>query len=231
MNFSLQPRRMQRQIRAAEYVCVCVCLCLYVSMHAASLGRISHWIHIHSTFPFLGSWDHEMNRSHTETSCISLQLPTTETLSTWPKSVELAPGFPSFISYHLVRTLHGEQSFLLRCFFCFAFYSGSPAISIQSLSDMPDLIQHLPYRCPCLQNLCSLIHPAELPGKSSEGKISIPVSLSQVDLDSPISTDPLLVSLQNNLPPHQALSFHSLDLKVSPFFCSSMLLIVLQALA
>ena len=80
-------------------------------------------------------------------------------------------SFLSFTSYYLICLLHAETSLLLKCFSCLPFLFSfhchpSPASPCQL---MPDLIQHLPRRCPCLQGLPTPIHSAQLPRSSSLG--------------------------------------------------------------
>lgn len=112
--------------------------------------------------------------------------------STWHKFMELASSFLSFISYYLVFTLHVEYSLLLGCFFRLA------------LLVWPHCYHHPP-SSPCQPYLIlfgtdvHIFRVAELPGKPPEDKISIIIPLSQVALESPTSTAPLLVFSQSHL--------------------------------
>ena len=84
-------------------------------------------------------------------------------------------SFLSFTSHYLIYPLHVETSLLLKCFSCLPFLflfhcHRSPASPCQL---MPDLIQHLPRRCPCLQGLLTPIHSAQLPRSSSLGNVFV----------------------------------------------------------
>ena len=81
----------------------------------------------------------------------------------------------SFASHYLTCPLHVETSLLLKCFSCLPFLFSfhchrSPASPCQF---MPDLIQHLPRRCPCLQGLPTPMHSAQLPRSSSLGNVFV----------------------------------------------------------
>ena len=84
-------------------------------------------------------------------------------------------SFLSFTSHYLTCPLHVETSLLLKCFSCLPFLFSfhchrSPASPCQL---MPDLIQHLPHRCPCLQGLPTPMHSAQLPRSSSLGNVFV----------------------------------------------------------
>ena len=84
-------------------------------------------------------------------------------------------SFLSFTSHYLIYPLHMETFLLLKCFSCLPFLflfhcHSSPASPCQL---MPDLIQHLPRRCPCLQGLLTPIHSAQLPRSSSLGNVFV----------------------------------------------------------
>lgn len=87
----------------------------------------------------------------------------------------------SFTSHYLISPLHIAPSLLLKCFSClpflFQFHSHHSTSSPCQL--MPNLIQHHPRRCPCLQGLPTPTHSAQLPGKSSLGNVFV--------ISSPIS--------------------------------------------
>lgn len=95
--------------------------------------------------------------------------------------MELIWSVLSFTSHYLISPSHIAPSLLLKCFSCllFLFQLHSHHSTSGPCQLMPNLIQHHPRRCPCLQGLPTPIHPAQLPGKSSLGNVFV--------ISSPIS--------------------------------------------
>lgn len=104
-----------------------------------------------------------------------LIFPSTRALARMLNTVEPILSFLSFTSHYLIGPLHTEPSLLLKCFPCLPFlfrFHGYHSTS-SPCQLMPDLIQHLPRRCPCLQGLPTPIYLAQLPEKSSLGNVCV----------------------------------------------------------
>lgn len=85
-----------------------------------------------------------------------------------PRLTPMEPilSFLSFTSHYLICPLHIEPSLLLKCFSSlpFLFWSHCHHPTFSPCQLMPDLIQHLPDRQPCLQGPMTPIYSAQLRG-------------------------------------------------------------------
>lgn len=165
--------RKSRQAGQKEHGCLRI-VNTWWSLHEFLSGAPNAGLGGHSTFSLPGSWSprdawESVQQQGEAKEWVFSSL--AHTLNT----VEPVLSFLPFTSHYLIGPLHTEPSLLLKCFPCLPFlfrFHGYPSTS-SPCQLMPDLIQHLPRRCPCLQGLPTPIHPAQLPGKASLGDICI----------------------------------------------------------